>query len=253
MPNRGGFSWKRLSGYSAAKSRISRKTGIPFTRSGRQRKIGRLITGGRGGCVLSLVALALLLATIACGSTGATTPSVPARAPSVPVRATSVSVPAETLPPAKSQPTATQPQIAGPTANTGANLRAGPGTNYAKTGGAAAGQALNIIARNPAGDWYQLASGAWIFATLVANAPTGLPVANNIPVAPLLQQAAPTARGLPTAAGSTCDCDHGNTLNCDDFEAWDAQACYLRCKEITSRDVHGLDRDSDGSACEWEY
>lgn len=38
MPNRGGFSWKRLSGYSAAKTRISRRTGIPFTRSGRQRQ-----------------------------------------------------------------------------------------------------------------------------------------------------------------------------------------------------------------------
>lgn len=66
MPNRGGFSWKRLSGYSAAKSRISRRTGIPFTRSGRQRKVGRMVTGG--GCLLPLliILLALLAAIAAC-------------------------------------------------------------------------------------------------------------------------------------------------------------------------------------------
>lgn len=40
--NLGGFSWKRLLGISAAKSRVSRATGIPLTRSGRQRKIGRI-------------------------------------------------------------------------------------------------------------------------------------------------------------------------------------------------------------------
>lgn len=40
--NKGGFSWKRLLGISAAKSKISRTVGIPLTRSGRQRKIGRI-------------------------------------------------------------------------------------------------------------------------------------------------------------------------------------------------------------------
>lgn len=38
--NKGGFSWKRLLGISAAKRRVSRATGIPWTRSGRQRKVG---------------------------------------------------------------------------------------------------------------------------------------------------------------------------------------------------------------------
>jgi hypothetical protein len=40
--NRGGFSWRRFLGISAAKSRISRAIGIPLTRSGRQRKLGAL-------------------------------------------------------------------------------------------------------------------------------------------------------------------------------------------------------------------
>ena len=41
--NKGGFSWRRLLGISAAKSRVSRTIGIPLTRSGRQRKIGRML------------------------------------------------------------------------------------------------------------------------------------------------------------------------------------------------------------------
>lgn len=53
MPNYGGFSWKRLTGISAAKSRISRATGIPWTRSGRQRKIGAMM----GGCLVPVVIL----------------------------------------------------------------------------------------------------------------------------------------------------------------------------------------------------
>jgi hypothetical protein len=34
------FSWKRATGLSAAKAKLSRQIGIPLTRSGRQRKIG---------------------------------------------------------------------------------------------------------------------------------------------------------------------------------------------------------------------
>ena len=48
--NLGGFSWRRFVGISAAKSRISRAIGIPLTRSGRQQKIGRMVTGG--GCLI---------------------------------------------------------------------------------------------------------------------------------------------------------------------------------------------------------
>lgn len=38
--NNGGFSWARFLGISAAKSSVSRKIGIPLTKSGRQRKAG---------------------------------------------------------------------------------------------------------------------------------------------------------------------------------------------------------------------
>ncbi len=53
--NRGGFSWNRLLGISAAKSRLSRQIGIPLTRSGRQRKMGAAM-----GCLLPVVVLLAL-------------------------------------------------------------------------------------------------------------------------------------------------------------------------------------------------
>ncbi len=44
--NRGGFSWRRFLGVSAAQSRLSRAIGIPLSRSGRQQKLGRMLMGG---------------------------------------------------------------------------------------------------------------------------------------------------------------------------------------------------------------
>lgn len=35
------FSWKRLLGISAVKNRVARATGIPTTRGGAERKVGR--------------------------------------------------------------------------------------------------------------------------------------------------------------------------------------------------------------------
>jgi hypothetical protein len=43
------FSWKRALGISAFKGRLSRQLGIPLTRSGRQRKVGRML-----GCCIPL-------------------------------------------------------------------------------------------------------------------------------------------------------------------------------------------------------
>ncbi|MFN8629128.1 MAG: hypothetical protein U0838_02045 [Chloroflexota bacterium] len=60
MANRGGFSWKRATGVTRQKQRISRKTGIPMTKGGRQRKVGKMATGG--GCLLPLLAAAAMAA-----------------------------------------------------------------------------------------------------------------------------------------------------------------------------------------------
>lgn len=39
----GGFSWKRATGITSAKQKISRATGIPTTKAGRQRKAERML------------------------------------------------------------------------------------------------------------------------------------------------------------------------------------------------------------------
>ncbi len=59
--NLGGFSWKRFTGISAAKARISRQIGVPLTRSGRQRKFGASM-----GCFTLVVAGVTLLTTVLC-------------------------------------------------------------------------------------------------------------------------------------------------------------------------------------------
>lgn len=37
------FSWKRALGVTAAKQKISRKTGIPTTKQGLERKVGKMV------------------------------------------------------------------------------------------------------------------------------------------------------------------------------------------------------------------
>jgi uncharacterized protein YraI len=71
-----------------------------------------------------------------------------------------------------------------------ANLRSGPGTNFAVTGALQSGDSIRIVARNENGDWFliQTLSGteAWLAAFLVdsPSAPEGVPVAAVIPTAP---------------------------------------------------------------------
>jgi len=63
--NHGGFSWKRLVGISAAKARISRRIGIPLSRSGRYMKVGRMVT--RGGCLVALLIPVIVIVSVVKG------------------------------------------------------------------------------------------------------------------------------------------------------------------------------------------
>jgi len=65
--SKGGFSWKRATGVTRAKQKFSRATGIPLTKSGRQRKVGKMATGG----CLTLVLAAATAVTLAVLSAGA--------------------------------------------------------------------------------------------------------------------------------------------------------------------------------------
>ena len=64
-------------------------------------------------------------------------------------------------------------------ANNNSNLRAGPGTGYAVVGSAPEGVALDIVAQNAQGDWYQLRNRSWIAGFLVDDAPVELPLASD--------------------------------------------------------------------------
>ncbi|RXP46853.1 hypothetical protein EC396_13310 [Lutibacter sp. HS1-25] len=59
--NKGGFSWKRLSGISGAKANISRKIGIPLTKSGRDQKIGRIVSKGCLGILVAMILPIILI------------------------------------------------------------------------------------------------------------------------------------------------------------------------------------------------
>jgi len=94
-----------------------------------------------------------------------------------------------------------------PIANRDANLRGGPGTGYVVVGGVDAGDALTIVARNSAGDWFQLADEAWLAAFLVDNAPAivDLPVVEGpaLPAASLAATVTATPQAQSTTAEST--------------------------------------------------
>lgn len=60
----------------------------------------------------------------------------------------------------------------------------------------------------------------------------------------------PTPTHTPTPVPVVCDCS-GNIYNCSDFATQaEAQACYDYCVSQGYGDVHYLDRDGDGIACE---
>ncbi len=56
------FSYKRALGITKAKRKIAKATGIPTTKAGRQRKIGKMVTGG--GCCMYLIAILSIVAAI---------------------------------------------------------------------------------------------------------------------------------------------------------------------------------------------
>ena len=65
-----------------------------------------------------------------------------------------------------------------------ANLRAGPGINYALVGKLPADTNVQPISQTVDRLWLKLDTGAWIFAELVDEVPLGLPVEGEIPAPP---------------------------------------------------------------------
>jgi cytoskeleton protein RodZ len=102
---------------------------------------------------------------------------------------------ADLLPAPTPQPAAPTPEPTPPpataTVNTGANLRGGPGTDYAILGGLPAGQAIAITGRSADSTWYVLSDGSWVFAELVSNPPADAPVVEAPPLPAAPAEAAP--------------------------------------------------------------
>lgn len=197
------------------------------------------------------------------------TPTAPPAAIAAPTH-----TPVPTAPPAPAlvlEPTATTPvevrSVAivplGPTVNTAnANLRGGPGTEYATVGSMTQGQGVEIVGRNEAGDWYQLAGGAWIAAFLVNDAPGDLPIVSAPAAVPVVAAPAEVPAPTPEPAraeevvvpiGEVCLCD-SERYNCTGPTAFqthsEAQSCFDYCMQMTGKDIHGLDGNNDGVACE---
>ena len=80
----------------------------------------------------------------------------------------------------------------------------------------------------------------------IPDTPTPLPPTNTprpIPTDTPIPGPTPTPRPV-------CDCG-GDIYNCKSFSSWrQAQACYNYCVSIGKGDIHKLDGDNDGTACE---
>ena len=107
-----------------------------------------------------------------------------------------------------------------------ANLRAGPGTSFARVGAAAAGDTLQVVGCNSDCTWYKTAAGAWIAGELLADPPATLPRVDGDGAQPgptatpgtgllKLPTATPAVRAAAAAAtdgdrnGTACDCKYG--------------------------------------------
>ncbi len=58
------FSWKRATGISRMKSQLSRATGVPLTKRGRQLKMKRMLKSGSGCAVVVVLSLIVPLLVI---------------------------------------------------------------------------------------------------------------------------------------------------------------------------------------------
>jgi micrococcal nuclease len=67
---------------------------------------------------------------------------------------------------------------------------------------------------------------------------------------PTLEYIAPLAT-QPASSSAVCFCNR-DRYNCSDFKTQQAaQSCFNYCKNLGLGDIHRLDNDNDGLACEW--
>jgi hypothetical protein len=159
------------------------------------------------------------------------------------------------------------PIPAGPFANANSPLYGGPNLIFPIVGQVLLGDSLTIIGRYTEGTWYLLASGVWIPGEAVDNAPLALPLVFPTPTpvpsttptispTPLPTETAQTsATPTPTPTSlddAVCDCssDNRDCLGNIFANRAEAQRCFEYCFRQTGLDIHLLDPNLNGLACE---
>ncbi len=157
------------------------------------------------------------------------------------------------------------PLSIGPTANITTPLYVAPALSAATIGQAIAGESLPIIGFFTEGTWYLLANGLWLPGGVVDNAPLTLPLVvptmTPSPTAiPLLGQT-PLSPGIPTGTATStatgietadcaCSADNLDCLGNIFANRGEAQRCFDYCLRQTGLDIHLLDPNLNGIACE---
>jgi hypothetical protein len=81
-------------------------------------------------------------------------------------------------------------------------------------------------------------------------APVIVDTATSIPTFTLVPTLAVVIPTNPPVAGGVCSCS-SDTLNCSDFSSYSsANACFNYCISVGAGDIHRLDGNNDGSACD---
>lgn len=154
-----------------------------------------------------------------------------------------------------------------PTPATPIQLYSAPSADSALPDTTAPRRALEIVARDTTGNWYLLLDGLWVQANTIQNPPaqlplvvptvtptptsTSMPTPTEEPEPPTPEPPTPTPTPTPLDF-PVCDCTP-DTYACvaHHFRVRaDAQACFEYCFRETGRDVHNLDPDGNGMACE---
>ena len=164
-------------------------------------------------------------------------------------------------------PATPTPQPVGPIANTASPLYSGPSLDSIIVGQTSVGEQLTVIGYYTEGEWYLLGNGHWLPGAVVDNAPLALPlvfptmtpVPSSTPTATFTPLPTATLVGSPTPTPTAtsldepvCDCS-GDTLDClgNIFaNRAEAQQCFEYCFRQTGRDIHLLDPNLNGMACE---
>jgi len=86
---------------------------------------------------------------------------------------------------------------------------------------------------------------------VIAPTMTATATATTVPVPTPISTATATTVPGPTAGPGNCNICSSDVYNCSDFSTQaQAQACHDYCWGLVGYDVHGLDSDGDGEACE---